>query len=325
MVPLLLAASFAIFALLALQPGDPLDEVRMQNPRITAEELQALRRAYGLDDPIHVRYAKWLTRVLQGDLGYSRTYGVAAAEYIFEQRLPKTLLLSGISLLVALLVAIPVGVFSAVRQYTPADYIVTFLAFVGLSIPNFFLGILLLYLFSVRLPEAIPGFPQFPTGGVPPLLFEEVRQGIVSLWEYLRLWAWHLVLPVIVLSTGSMAEWTRFMRASLLEVLSQDYIRTARAKGLAERVVLYKHALRNALIPIVTLVGLAIPGVMSGAVLTETVFSYPGMGRAIFDALVEKDYNVAMAALAFLALMVALFNLVTDLLYAVVDPRIRYS
>ena len=174
-------------------------------------------------------------------------------------------------------------------------------------------------------PEAIPGFPQFPTGGVPPLLFEEVRQGIVSLWEYLRLWAWHLVLPVIVLSTGSMAEWTRFMRASLLEVLSQDYIRTARAKGLAERVVLYKHALRNALIPIVTLVGLAIPGVLGGATITETIFSYPGMGRAIFDALVEKDYNVAMAALAFLAMMTALFNLLADLAYAVVDPRIRYS
>lgn len=325
MVPLLLAASFVIFALLALQPGDPLDEVRMQNPRITAEELEALRRAYGLDDPIHVRYAKWLIRAAQGDLGYSRTYGISAVEYIFEQRLPKTLLLSGLALLLALLVAIPVGVFSAVRQYTPADYAITFLAFVGLSIPNFFLGIVLLYIFAVRLPEAIPGFPPFPTGGVPPILFSEVREGLVSLGEYLRQWIWHLILPVVVLATGSMAEWTRFMRASLLEVLSQDYVRTARAKGLPERVVLYKHALRNALIPIVTLVGLAIPGVMSGAVLTETVFSYPGMGRAIFDALVEKDYNVAMAALGFLALMVALFNLLADLAYAVVDPRIRYS
>ncbi|ALJ91896.1 ABC transporter permease [Thermus aquaticus] len=325
MIPLLLAASFVIFALLALQPGDPLDEVRMQNPRITAEQLEALRKAYGLDDPIHIRYAKWLTRALQGDLGYSRTYGIPAAEYIFEQRLPRTLLLSGLALLLALLVSIPVGVFSAVRQYTLADYTITFLAFIGLSIPNFFLGILLLYLFAVRLPELIPGFPQFPTGGVPPFLFEEVRQGLVSLGTFLGLWAWHLILPVVVLSTSSMAEWTRFMRASLLEVLSQDYIRTARAKGLAERVVLYKHALRNALIPIVTLVGLAIPGVMSGAVLTETIFSYPGMGRAIFDALVEKDYSVAMAALAFLALMVALFNLLADLAYALVDPRIRYS
>lgn len=147
----------------------------------------------------------------------------------------------------------------------------------------------------------------------------------MSVWAFLGQWAWHLILPVLTLSALQMAEWTRFMRASLLEVLSQDYIRTARAKGLSERVVLYKHAFRNALIPIVTLVGLAIPGVLGGATITETIFSYPGMGRAIFDALVEKDYNVAMAALAFLALMTALFNLLADLAYAVVDPRIRYS
>lgn len=160
---------------------------------------------------------------------------------------------------------------------------------------------------------------------MPGLVWEDVRSGAVSLWGFLGQWAWHLVLPVLTLASLQMAEWTRFMRASLLEVLSQDYIRTARAKGLSERVVLYKHALRNALIPIVTLVGLAIPGVLGGATITETIFSYPGMGRAIFDALVEKDYNVAMAALAFLALMTALFNLLADLAYAVVDPRIRYS
>jgi peptide/nickel transport system permease protein len=216
-------------------------------------------------------------------------------------------------------------VFSAVRQYSLADYAITFLSFVGFSMPVFFLGILLLYLFAIVLPERIPGFPQFPTGGVPPILWEDVRSGAVSFGAFLGQWAWHLILPVLTLSALQMAEWTRFMRASLLEVLSQDYIRTARAKGLSERVVLYKHALRNALIPIVTLMGLAIPGVLGGATITETIFSYPGMGRAIFDALVEKDYNVAMAALAFLALMTALFNLLADLAYAVVDPRIRYS
>jgi peptide/nickel transport system permease protein len=325
MVPLLFAASVVIYALLALQPGDPLDELRRQNPRITAEQFEALKRAYGLDQPLHIRYFKWLSRALRGDLGYSRTYGILAAEYIFLQRLPKTLLLSGLALTLALLVAIPVGVFSAVRQYSLADYAITFLSFIGFSMPVFFLGILLLYLFAIWLPDHIPGFPRFPTGGVPGFLWDDVRSGQVGLWEYLGQWAWHLVLPVIALASLQMAEWTRFMRASLLEVLSQDYIRTARAKGLAERVVLYKHALRNALIPIVTLVGLAIPGVLGGATITETIFSYPGMGRAIFDALVEKDYNVAMAALAFLALMTALFNLLADLAYAVVDPRIRYS
>ena len=324
MIPLLFAASVVIYALLALQPGDPLDELRRQNPRMTAEQFEALKRAYGLDQPLHIRYFKWLNRALRGDLGYSRTYGIPAAEYVFVQRLPKTLILSGLALTLALVVAIPVGVFSAVRQYSLADYAITFLSFVGFSMPVFFLGILL-YLFAIVLPESIPGFPRFPTGGVPGVLWEDVRSGAVSLWEFLGQWAWHLVLPVLTLSALQMAEWTRFMRASLLEVLSQDYIRTARAKGLAERVVLYKHALRNALIPIVTLVGLAIPGVLGGATITETIFSYPGMGRAIFDALVEKDYNVAMAALAFLALMTALLNLLADLAYAVVDPRIRYS
>lgn len=325
MVPLLLLASVVIYTLLALQPGDPLEELKRQNPRITAEQFEALKKAYGLDQPLHVRYFKWLNRALRGDFGYSRTYGIPAAEYIFVQRLPKTLLLSGLALTLALLVAIPVGVFSAVRQYTLADYTITFLSFMGFSMPVFLMGLLLLYLFAIKLPELIPGFPQFPTGGMPPYLWQDVRSGAVSLSAYLGQWAWHLALPVLALSYLQMAEWTRFMRASLLEVLSQDYVRTARSKGLPERVVLYKHALRNALIPIVTLVGLAIPGVLGGATITETIFSYPGMGRAIFDALVEKDYNVAMAALAFLALMTALFNLLADLMYAVVDPRVRYS
>ena len=238
MIPLLFAASVVIYALLALQPGDPLDELRRQNPRMTAEQFEALKRAYGLDQPLHIRYFKWLNRALRGDLGYSRTYGIPAAEYVFVQRLPKTLILSGLALTLALVVAIPVGVFSAVRQYSLADYAITFLSFVGFSMPVFFLGILLLYLFAIVLPESIPGFPRFPTGGVPGVLWEDVRSGAVSLWEFLGQWAWHLVLPVLTLSALQMAEWTRFMRASLLEVLSQDYVRTARAKGLAERVVL---------------------------------------------------------------------------------------
>ncbi|MCX7741359.1 MAG: ABC transporter permease [Meiothermus sp.] len=325
MIPLLFAASVVIFTLLALQPGDPLDELRQQNPRITAEQLEQLRRAYGLDQPIYVRYFKWLGRALQGDFGQSRTYATPAAQIIFAERLPRTLVLSGAALLLALLVAIPVGIFSAVRQYSVADYIITFLSFVGFSMPIFFLGILLLFLFAFWLPEQIPGFPKFPVQSVSDLQWYQVRAGEVSFFQYIGDWAFKLILPVLALSTIQMASWTRYMRASLLEVLNQDYIRTARAKGLGERVVLYKHALRNALIPIITLVVLAIPGVFGGAVITETIFSYPGMGRAILDSLVEKDYNVAMAALAFLAMLTALFNLLADLMYAVVDPRIRYS
>ncbi len=325
MIPLLFAASIVIFTLLALQPGDPLDELRQQNPRITAEQLEQLRRAYGLDQPIYVRYFKWLGRALQGDFGQSRTYATPAGHFIFGERLPRTLVLSGAALTLALLVAIPVGIFSAVRQYSRADYAITFLSFVGFSMPIFFLGILLLFLFAVWLPEKLPWFPKFPVQSISDYQWSQVVNREISFFQFIGDWAFKLTLPVLALSTIQMASWTRYMRASLLEVLNQDYIRTARAKGLGERIVLYKHALRNALIPIVTLVGLAIPGVFGGAVITETIFSYPGMGRAIFDSLIDKDYNVAMAALAFLALLTATFNLLADLMYAVVDPRIRYS
>ena len=272
-----------------------------------------------------MRYFKWLGRAIQGDFGQSRTYATPAAQIVFVERLPRTLILSGVALTLALLVAIPVGIFSAVRQYSWADYVITFFSFVGFSMPIFFLGILLLFLFAVWIPERVSWFPQFPVQSVSDFQRVQVLRGEITFLQFVGDWAFKLVLPVLALSTIQMAAWTRYMRASLLEVLNQDYVRTARAKGLSERIVLYKHALRNALIPIITLVGLAIPGVFGGAVITETIFSYPGMGRAIFDSLVEKDYNVAMAALAFLALLTALFNLLADLMYAVVDPRIRYS
>ncbi|MDX2005710.1 MAG: ABC transporter permease [Meiothermus sp.] len=325
MVPLLFAASIVIFTLLALQPGDPLDELRQNNPRITEEQLNELRSAYGLDQPIYVRYFKWLGRAIQGDFGQSRQYGNPAAQFVFGERLPRTLMLSGSALILALLVAIPVGIFSAVRQYSRADYTITFLSFVGFSIPIFFLGNLMLYVFAFWLNSVFPWFPQFPTQSVPSYLWQDVTGGMVSFGTYLGDLIFKLILPVTALSLILMASWTRFMRASLLEVLNQDYVRTARAKGLGERIVIYKHALRNALIPIITLVGLAIPGVFGGATITEFIFSYPGMGNAILESLIQKDYNVAMAALAFLAMLTAVFNLIADLMYAVVDPRIRYS
>jgi len=325
-IPLIFAASIVIFTLLALQPGDPTDILRQQNPRITQAQLEQLRRSYGLDQPIYIRYFKWLGRALQGDFGQSRVYAVPAAQKVFQERLPNTLILSGGAFLVALLVAIPAGIFSAVRQYSLADNIVTTLTFLGFSIPVFVLGIFLLYTFAVWLPDKIPGFPAFPpVTQVPYTPFAEVRAGTTSFGQFVLNWAWNLVLPVFALSLIQMAQWTRFMRGSMLEVLTLDFVRTARSKGLGERLVLYKHALRNALIPIVTLVGLSVPGVLAGAVVTENVFSYQGMGSLTLEALVAKDYNVAMAALAMLALLTALFNLLADLLYAVVDPRIRYS
>lgn len=324
MLPLLFFASIAIFALVALQPGDPLDELRMSNPLMTPEQFEQLRRAYGLDQPIYVRYFKWLGRAVTGDLGRSRTYGLPAGEFIFQQRLPRTLLLTVTSLTIALIIAIPVGIFSAVRQYTAGDYTITFLSFVGLSTPNFFLGIILMYLFVIYLPETI-GMRALPAGGIPNLMLSDLQTGRVALGDFIRQWAIHMILPVFTLASGSIAAWTRFMRASMLEVLSQDYVRTARSKGLNERKVLYKHALRNGLIPIVTLVGLSMPSLFNGALITETIFSFPGMGRAIFDSLIHKDFNVAMAALVFIAVLVVIFNLVADVMYAVVDPRIRYD
>ena len=322
MIPLLFAASVVIYALLALQPGDPLDELRRQNPRMTAEQFEALKRAYGLDQPLHIRYFKWLNRALRGDLGYSRTYGIPAAEYVFVQRLPKTLILSGLALTLALVVAIPVGVFSAVRQYSLADYAITFLSFVGFSMPVFFLGILLLYLFAIVLPESIPGFPRFPTGGVPGVLWEDVRSGAVSLWEFLGQWAWHLVLPVLTLSALQMAEWTRFMRASLLEVLSQDYIRTARAKGLPERQVAMGHALRNAFLPVLSYLGPATAIAMTGSFVIEKVFAVPGIGRNFVDAVMAKDITLIMGVVLVYSILLVLFNLIVDVLYSWIDPRI---
>jgi peptide/nickel transport system permease protein len=324
MLPLLFLASVAIFSLVSLQPGDPLDELRMADPMMTPAQFEELKRAYGLDQPIYVRYFKWLGRTLSGDLGRSRTYGVPATELIFEQRLPRTLVLTITSLTIALLIAVPVGIFSAVRQYSAGDYTITFLSFVGLSTPNFFLGIILMYLFVIFLPEQF-GWRGLPAGGIPNVMFSDIQAGWVTPGEFARAWMTHLALPVFTLASGSLAAWTRFMRASMLEVLNQDYVRTARSKGLAERKVLFKHALRNGLIPIVTLVGLSMPALFNGALITETIFSYPGMGRAIFDALVNKDYNVAMAALVFIALLVVVFNLLADVMYAVVDPRIRYD
>ncbi|PYE54258.1 ABC transporter permease [Deinococcus yavapaiensis] len=320
MIPLLLVVSFVLFLLTDLQPGDPVDQLRLSNPKITAEDVARLRAAYGLDQPVAVRFARWLGRAVQGDLGYSQQYFMPASQYIFQERLPNTLVLSGLAFLVSVLVAIPLGIFSALRQYTIADYVLTFFSFIGFSLPVFWLGIMLIYLFAVQFPTWTNGVVSLPAGG-----FNTPGMETAAAWDSFIDRFKYLVLPVFTLSFIQIAAWTRFMRASLLEVINQDFVRTAKAKGLSQRVVTYKHAVRNAIIPMVTLFGLSIPGLLGGATLTETVFSWPGMGRAIFDSLVSKDFNIVMAALTFLALMTALFNLLADLAYAVVDPRIRYS
>jgi peptide/nickel transport system permease protein len=348
-IPTLFVISVIIYALLALKPGDPIDELRRGNPGFTQEDYERLAKIYGLDKPWYVRYWYWLYGAIgrpslsaefpfiqwhAPDFGPSRQYGRPAAEYVFQYRLPNTLLLSGLSLLIAFLIAVPMGMLSAIRQHSAFDYSVTVLNFIGVSIPIFWFGIMLIYVFSVELRVLPAGSLQTP--GIPSpdweLILAQTGGGLSAYWAYLQgLWPVivdrirHLILPVAALSALQMAAWTRFMRSSMLEVLNLDYVRTARAKGLKEGVVIIRHTLRNAILPIITLIALAIPLVMSGAVLTETVFNWPGMGRAIYDAILVNDFNVAMASLMFISLLVIAFNLLADITYALVDPRIRYD
>ncbi len=335
LIPTVFVISVIVYALLALKPGDPIQELRFGNPGITSEDIQRLTKLYGLDQPWYVRYWFWLGRAIQGDFGPSRRFGMPAAEYVFRFRLPNTLLLSGTALLIALLVAIPAGILSALRQHTLLDYTVTFFNFIGVSIPIFWLGLILIYVFAVHFRQLLPAGGLSTPGISPPdwaVIVAQTGGGWQAISTYLsQLWpvildrARYLILPVTALSALQMASWTRFMRSSMLEVIHLDYIRTARAKGLQERVVIFRHALRNAIAPIITLIALSIPAAMSGAVLTETVFNWPGMGRAIFESILNNDYNVAMVSLMFISLLIVIFNLLADIVYALVDPRIRYE
>jgi len=311
-IPTLLVISLILYGLLALKPGDPIDEMRRGNPGFTQEDYDRLREFYGLDRPWYVQYWRWLGRVLHGDFGISRQFGRPAAAYIFNYRFPNTVLLSGLSLLLAFLVSVPAGTISAIRQHTAFDYSVTVVNFIGVSIPIFWFGIMLIYVFAVRL----RGF--LPAGGL-------ASPGVVGAWPIFVDRLRHLILPVIALSSLQLAQWTRFMRSSMLEVIKLDYVVTARAKGLSERAVIYRHALRNSVLPLITLIGLNVPLLFSGAILTETVFNWPGMGRAIFDAILVNDFNVAMVSLMFISLLVLAFNLMADLAYALADPRVRYE
>ncbi|WP_019587371.1 ABC transporter permease [Deinococcus apachensis] len=320
MIPLLLVISLVIYLLTSLQPGDPVDQLTFGNPRITPEDIARLKAAYGLDQPWWTRYLFWLRQALQGDLGFSRDFNIPAVQFIFQQRMPNTLLLTVPALILSTLIAVPLGIYSAIRQYSLPDYVLTFLSFVAFSAPVFWVGAMALYFFAIFLPNATGGVISLPPGGLGGDVPPEAGWWAVAL-DKLR----YLALPLMILMLREVAVTTRFMRASMLEVMTQDFIRTARAKGLPSRRVLYKHALRNALVPILTIMGLSIPGLFGGAVITETVFSWPGMGKAILDALVSKDFNVVMVSLMLLSVLTVVFQLVTDLAYAVVDPRIRYS
>ncbi|MBI4040581.1 MAG: ABC transporter permease [Deltaproteobacteria bacterium] len=304
---ILFGLSVVIYYSLALMPGDPIDLLITSNPNVKVEDIARLRKQYGLDQPIYIRYFKWFNQVvIHGDLGFSRVYKKPTSQ-ILRGRISNTFKLMVGAFLFSLLIAIPIGIYAAFSQYSKFDYVLSILAFIGISIPPFWLGLMLITLFSEKL-----GW--FPAGGFQTIGFD----GGFDRFKY-------LVLPVCSISAQSIGYWMRYMRSSILEVIQMDYIRTAYAKGLDENTVLFKHALRNALIPMITILALSLPGLVSGAVITESIFAWPGMGRLLLDSVLNTDYYIAMFALLFLAVLTLLSNFAADFLYALVDPRIRIS
>jgi peptide/nickel transport system permease protein len=312
-VLLTLALSFVSYALLALMPGDPVDIACQANPHCTPENLAQMKKNLGLDQPIPIRYGKWLGEALRGDLGYSRTYRLPVTE-ILAPRLVNTFYLSGLSLILSIMIAIPLGVFTSLRQNTKFDYTLNTIAFAGISVPSFWLGLMLIIIFAVKL-------QWLPASGTETIGLETELSGLSVALDRLR----YLILPVTALSLLTVATWVRFTRAKMIETMRHDYVRTARAKGLPERQVILRHGLRNALIPVITVIALDISGLFSGAVITETVFAYQGAGKLMFDAIFANDYHVAMCSFIITAMAVMLMNLVADILYAYLDPRITYS
>jgi peptide/nickel transport system permease protein len=335
-IVLLFLLSIVLFALVNLAPGGPLAG-QGQSRHIQPEKAAILKRQFGLDKPLPIQYMIWLvgndwmrvdangdgipdsygTRrgILRGDFGFSfRTRQPVLVE--IGQRVPNTIYLMVITMLVALLIAIPVGIISAIRQYSAFDITVTTFSFAGQAIPEFWLGLLLILVFYAWLKNPFSGGPLLPAGGMTSLDISGFSLGDRIV---------HLILPVATGALGWIAWYSRFLRSSMLDIIHQDYLRTARAKGLPERVVLIKHALRNALIPIVTLVALDLPYIFTGAVFVEMIFSWPGMGRLYYQAALQRDYPLLMAVLIISAAFIILSNLLADILYAYLDPRVQYS
>jgi peptide/nickel transport system permease protein len=300
----MLVVTLVTFSMMLVAPGGP---SMLLDPNAGAEDLARMRQLLGLDEPIIVQYLKWLRQLSDGNLGVSYSAGRPVAGLIRDS-LPATLVLSGAGLLVATLGGVTLGVISAVRRYSPFDHVITVVSFFGLSMPAFWYGLMLIMLFSVRL-------QLLPAGGMFTI------DSAFSLVDRLR----HLILPVLVLGTVNMAEIVRYTRASMLTALGQDYVKTARSKGISEAKVLYQHALKNACIPIVTVIGLLLPRLVGGAAVTETVFSWPGMGRLAVGAAFERDYPMIMGISLAVSAMVIVSNLLTDLCYVYLNPRIRYD
>lgn len=298
--------SFVIYWLMGLMPGDPIDLMISANPKLTSEDASRLRALHGLDVPVVERYWYWLTAALGGDLGFSRLHAKPVLSVIIPA-LGNTVILLGLSFVFSILIAIPAGVIAAVRQNTRIDYVINLFSFLAISVPSFWLALLMITMFSVN-------FGLLPAGGTETI-------GIDSLADKAKF----LVLPVATLTLLSFGSQARFTRAEMIQVLRQDYIRTARAKGVPESRVIFRHALRNALIPVVTIIAMDFGYLFSGALTIEIVFAFPGMGKLIFDAIMGNDFNLAMVALLFATAMTLAGNLLADLGYRALDPRIAYG
>ncbi len=305
-IPLLILVTIVSFVVMQLTPGGPLSAYT-HNPHITAAQIDAIKHQWGLDQPPPVQYLRWFTSLLHGDWGFSLTNGDTVLGTI-GSRIGNTLILVVAAFVISIVLAIPLGIYSATHKYSFFDYLSTFGSFVAWSAPVFWVGFMGQLVFSVNL-------HLLPTAG----LYTEGAAW--SLGDFLK----HLLMPALVLGLGSIASWSRYIRGSMLEILGQNYIRTATAKGLVRRVVINKHAVRNALIPLVTLVALDVPTFFTGALLVEVVFSWPGMGRLFFDALNARDYILLQGILLISAALIFAGNLAADLVYGLLDPRIKYS
>jgi len=307
-IPILLGVSLIAFFLVQAS-GDPM-AVYNSNPNISSEDLARLEKTYGFDKPVYMQYLYWLRNTVKGDWGQSFLTHQNVLEMI-QQRLGNTLILMFTSLIVTVTISLVLGIYTATHQYSFGDYAITGFSFFGYAMPSFWFGLMLIIVFAVKAREL--GLPYLPAAGMYPI------RGEPSFGALLK----HMVLPVTVLSLSSVAKYTRYLRSSMLEVIQQDYIRTARSKGLSERVVLWGHAFKNAIIPLITLVMLDIPFLFSGALITEQVFAWPGMGRMYWEHANWVDYPVLMGIILLVSVMVVFCNLIADISYAFVDPRIR--
>ena len=313
-IPLLIGITFVSFLVIHLAPGEPVENQSGESSTQSDAKLrERLREIYGLDKPLHVQYWNWVTRLARLDFGRSFSPDARPVLQKIGERLPITLLLNIVELMIIVMLAIPIGVLSATRQYSTFDKVTTVFVFVGFATPDFWLALMLMILFGVQLGWLPISGLRSPT------------------WEYLAFWRqqWdfvaHLALPILVATFGGLAGFSRYMRQSMLEVVRQDYIQSARAKGLSESVVIGKHALRNALLPIVTVLGLSLPGLIGGSVIVESIFAIPGMGQLMVQAVFERDYPVIMGNLVIVATLTLVANLIADLTYSLVDPRIRVA